>query len=270
MEAWDYLADVLNYMVFFKDTKSTAVEDNIITEAATTKTSVVENVITTTLQATLPTHSYYPITLELPNFVEPTYSYVSILTMFALSIATIITISSIIIFKKSITTNNKLIFIWMNITGYIHLIVESYFALFHDKIVEDTTILGETWKQYALGDSRYLTSDANVVIIERITAMVMGPLALLTSIGIYKSWPSRHLLQLTLSIGQIYGLVLYYWTTIFEGSPHSRPEAFYFWFYFVGINAIWFIVPSICMIQSWMFLSNVISDNIKRKSKKSL
>ncbi|CAG8565791.1 8540_t:CDS:2 [Diversispora eburnea] len=46
------------------DAKNTVVEDSVVTEAATTKVSVVKDGITTTLQATLPTHSYYPTTLE--------------------------------------------------------------------------------------------------------------------------------------------------------------------------------------------------------------
>jgi hypothetical protein len=29
---------------------------------------------------------------------------------------------------------------------------------------------------------------------------------------------------------------------------HSRPEALYFWFYFVIINAIWLVVPGMCMV----------------------
>jgi hypothetical protein len=33
-------------------------------------------------------------------------------------------------------------------------------------------------------------------------------------------------------------------------TKHSRPEALYFWGYFVAMNAIWIIIPSLCLIYS--------------------
>jgi len=122
--------------------------------------------------------------------------------------------------------------------------------------------------EYSLSDSRYLSSDPFVINMERITAAIWGPMAFLTSIAIYKNYPSRHILQLTISIGEIYGLVLYYWTSTFENSPHCRPEALYYWVYFFGINFIWLIVPVSCMIQSWKFLVNLAREDIRRKNKK--
>jgi cholestenol delta-isomerase len=63
----------------------------------------------------------------------------------------------------------------------------------------------------------------------------------------------RYPLQLIVSLGQLYGDVLYYATSLFDlyivGISYSRPEAFYFWFYFVGMNAAWIIIPS-CLIWS--------------------
>ncbi len=35
------------------------------------------------------------------------------------------------------------------------------------------------------------------------------------------------------------------------GFIHSRPEPLYFWFYFVFINAIWIVVPSLCILHAW-------------------
>ena len=59
--------------------------------------------------------------------------------------------------------------------------------------------------------------------------------------------PYRHPVQSLVSIGQIYGDVLYYATNtfdiIFRGVSYSRPEAVYFWFYYVFINAFWIVIP---------------------------
>lgn len=55
-------------------------------------------------------------------------------------------------------------------------------------------------------------------------------------------------------MGQLYGDVLYYVTSLYDkyflGISYSRPEPFYFWFYFVGMNAFWIVVPAILIYQS--------------------
>jgi cholestenol delta-isomerase len=48
-------------------------------------------------------------------------------------------------------------------------------------------------------------------------------------------------------MGQFYGNLLYYTTSLFEdfvdGKKYYRPEPYYFWFYFVFMNAIWLVIP---------------------------
>ncbi len=57
----------------------------------------------------------------------------------------------------------------------------------------------------------------------------------------------RHILQIIISVCQVYGLLLYYGTLSFEilyhGLSYCRPEFLYFWVYFVGTNAAWLVVP---------------------------
>lgn len=59
--------------------------------------------------------------------------------------------------------------------------------------------------------------------------------------------PLRHPLQAMVSLGQIYGLILYYGTATFDhyvfGVSYSRPEAYYFWGYYFLCNFFWIIVP---------------------------
>lgn len=49
-------------------------------------------------------------------------------------------------------------------------------------------------------------------------------------------------------IGHLYGVVLYYSTSLtelyFNGVSHSRPEFLYFWVYYVGFNGPWVVVPT--------------------------
>lgn len=61
--------------------------------------------------------------------------------------------------------------------------------------------------------------------------------------------PLRYPLQGVVSLGQLYGDVLYYATSMFDryvlDVSYSRPEAEeYFWGYFVFLNAFWILIPS--------------------------
>jgi cholestenol Delta-isomerase len=59
--------------------------------------------------------------------------------------------------------------------------------------------------------------------------------------------PLRYPLQALVSLGQIYGDVLYYATCMFDhyhkNLTYCRPEAYYFWFYFFFMNFIWIVIP---------------------------
>jgi cholestenol delta-isomerase len=62
--------------------------------------------------------------------------------------------------------------------------------------------------------------------------------------------PLRHPLQIIVSLGQLYGDVLYYGTSTFDhvmfGKVYSRPEPYYFYGYYVLMNAFWIVIPA-CM-----------------------
>jgi len=64
----------------------------------------------------------------------------------------------------------------------------------------------------------------------------------------------RYSLQLIVSLGQFYGDVLYYATSMFDDHiynlSYSRPEAAYYWGYFVLMNAFWIVIPGFLMWQS--------------------
>lgn len=42
-------------------------------------------------------------------------------------------------------------------------------------------------------------------------------------------------------MGQVYGDVLYYGTSLFD-EEYCRPEGYYFWFYYFFFNFIWMVV----------------------------
>jgi cholestenol delta-isomerase len=65
-----------------------------------------------------------------------------------------------------------------------------------------------------------------------------------------KQSPWRHPIQLVVSLGQFYGLVLYYGIPMIDEyvqgpiAAVSRPEWIYYWGEFIGLNAPWFFIPA--------------------------
>lgn len=77
--------------------------------------------------------------------------------------------------------------------------------------------------------------------------MCWGPLSFIVAYLITIEHPLRQPLQLIVSLGQIYGDILYYSTNAFNehffGLVYCRPEAYYFWFYYFFMNFIWIVIP---------------------------
>lgn len=74
-----------------------------------------------------------------------------------------------------------------------------------------------------------------------------GPMCFIVAVFITTSHPLRHPLQIIICVGQIYGLILYYGTSMFDHYyneiAYSRPEAWYFWGYYFFMNFIWMVFP---------------------------
>lgn len=55
-------------------------------------------------------------------------------------------------------------------------------------------------------------------------------------------------MQAAVSLGQCYGDLLYYATSMADhfylGIEYSRPEAYYFWGYYFGANFFWIVIPA--------------------------
>lgn len=86
------------------------------------------------------------------------------------------------------------------------------------------------------------------------TVFVWGPLCFLVALLIARRSVHRFPVQAVVCVAHLYGDVLYYATSIHDsrvdGVEHSRPEPLYYWGYFVGMNAIWIVVPAVLLWQS--------------------
>ncbi|KAJ1971560.1 hypothetical protein H4R35_005190 [Dimargaris xerosporica] len=203
------------------------------------------------LNSTGATHPYYPLSLPLPHYVPNTHSTPALLGYFSLGVLAVLSVCLPLLARRpNLGFWAKSTFMWFVLCGFIHFFFEGYFVYNHEVLAGDSFIFGQLWKEYSLSDSRYLSSDTFVLLMELITAVFDGPMAFATAYSIYKGSPFRHPAQLMTSLAQLYGNVLYYSTTLFHGAPHCRPQSYYFWGYFVFLNGFWIVLPVTLGVQS--------------------
>uniref|UniRef100_A0AAV2LYS2 EXPERA domain-containing protein n=1 Tax=Knipowitschia caucasica TaxID=637954 RepID=A0AAV2LYS2_KNICA len=87
-----------------------------------------------------------------------------------------------------------------------------WFSLYYDIIPGDQRFLSQLWKEYSKGDSRYVIADNFTVCMETVTAWIWGPFSFWAVYAILSNKPYRFVLQLIISLGQLYGAVLYFYT----------------------------------------------------------
>ena len=75
--------------------------------------------------------------------------------------------------------------------------------------------------------------------------VVWGPLCFLTAWLTARNSVWRVPVQSLVSVGHLVSCGLYFVSVLVVAEEeYSRPEAVYFWGYFVGLNAVWIVVPA--------------------------
>lgn len=207
-------------------------------------------------------HPYYPLDLHMPTWQPLAIPFEKILATFFTACGLVMTTGWWLTGKaKFLSTAERSMVCWFLCSGLIHLIIEGNVVL-NSKFYEDTSgnILNEIWKEYSKADSRYATRDDFVISMEAVTAFLEGPGCLLICWAMLKSKPWRFTAILIVSLGQLYGDVLYFGTCLHGGlARHSRPEWLYFWFYFVVVNGVWIVVPLACIVYACRSINQAVS-----------
>ncbi|KAK4239769.1 Emopamil-binding protein [Achaetomium macrosporum] len=204
-------------------------------------------------------HPYFPRDAIIPGYVPNSTALPFILGAFG-AIVGIFVLACITLAKRyspTLRRADQLTIGWFALCGFLHCFFEGYFVLHRASIPSSQSLFAQLWKEYALSDSRYLTSDPFMLCIETLTVLTWGPLslatALLTARNRTREQGTRHLLQAIVCVGHLYGVALYYGTCGFaehmRGISYSRPEAVYYWGYYVGLNAPWVFVPCLLLWQ---------------------
>ncbi|MCJ1344278.1 hypothetical protein MMC31_002481 [Peltigera leucophlebia] len=203
-----------------------------------------------------PPHPFYPLEANIVGYLANEFSVLQLLGLFAAGCALILGFTLVLIraHNPRLPSSEKATILWFVLSGTIHLFFEGYFAYNHASMPSMQDLFGQLWKEYAMSDSRYLTSDPFVLCMETVTAICWGPLSFAVAWFVTTQHPLRHPFQAMVSLGQIYGDILYYATSMFDlyhkSVTYCRPEAYYFWCYYFFMNFIWIVIPGILLYNS--------------------
>ncbi|KAM4818856.1 3-beta-hydroxysteroid-Delta(8),Delta(7)-isomerase isoform 1-T3 [Thomomys bottae] len=201
-----------------------------------------------------PLHPYWPRHLKLDNFVPNDIPSWYIVTALFSVCGVLILITWMLSGRTAVVplgALRRLTLSWFAICAFIHLVIEGWFSFYNKAIPGDQSFLSQLWKEYSKGDSRYIICDNFIFCMETITASMWGPLSIWAVIAILRQQPIRYVLQLVISLGQIYGDILYFLMEYQDEFQHSEfGHPVYFWFYFVFMNALWLVIPGILLLDS--------------------
>ncbi|KAK6843067.1 hypothetical protein PG987_003927 [Apiospora arundinis] len=203
-----------------------------------------------------PMHPYYPLGVAIPNYEANSATVPTLLVSLGGMLAGVMLLTSTLALRANptLTKSSLTVFCWFVLCGSLHCFFEGYFIFNHATLASSQNLFAQLWKEYALSDSRYLTSDPFMLSVESITVFLWGPLSFACAASIVTNSYLRHPLQIIVCMAHLYGVALYYSTSLvethFTGLAHSRPEFLYFWVYYVGFNLPWAIVPTFLLLDS--------------------
>ncbi|KAL8516528.1 hypothetical protein ACS0TY_014971 [Phlomoides rotata] len=199
-----------------------------------------------------PDHPFVPRDLKLPGYVPGFLSMSTIVGVYGITSVLVVTFMWILSGRiRKITKVDRLLMCWWIFTGLTHIILEGYFA-FTPEFYKVTTphYLAEVWKEYSKGDSRYVARSSDVVSVEGLTAAIEGPACLLVVYAIASKKSYSYVLQLAISLGQLYGTVVYFVTAVLDGDNFAT-SPFYYYAYYVFANMWWVIIPTSIVVRCW-------------------
>ncbi|KAJ5241477.1 uncharacterized protein N7469_003068 [Penicillium citrinum] len=209
-------------------------------------------------------HPYYPLGAAIVGYSPNQTSLLELLAKAGGGCAALLGLTWAVVsyLRPSLRLADRIAILWFVLSGSLHCIFEGYFMIHHGHMAESQDFLGQLWKEYALSDSRYMTSDTLVLCMETMTVLLWGPLCYVVAYLAVTQHSLRHPMQLVVCMSHLYGDTLYYATSLFDdfvnGVPYCRPEPYYFWLYYFFMNFIWIVVPGYYFIKSISIMSAAI------------
>ncbi|OAA67996.1 ebp domain containing protein [Niveomyces insectorum RCEF 264] len=238
-------------------------------------------------------HPYYPPFAVIPNYAPNITPLPVLFASFCLVLGIVLTTAALLAGRarpsfRDASLSDRALFLWFVLCGSLHCGFEGYFVLHHATLAGAQSLPAQLWKEYALSDSRYLTSDPFTLCVETLTVVAWGPLCWAAAVAIVRDASChrggsggdgggsagdgrnvgaksglRVALQMLASFAHLYGVALYYGTAgadlLLRGTAHCRPEFVYVWVYFVGMNAPWVVVPAVVLYSSVQHIRRVFA-----------
>ncbi|KAJ2029249.1 hypothetical protein H4S03_007494 [Coemansia sp. S3946] len=206
-------------------------------------------------------HPYFPQSLDLSGYTPPTQSPLVLVAVMGGALGAVL-VGTYVAFTRrrvrgwALSRSDRLAAMWFVLCAVLHCLYELYYLLHFRTLAATRDILASTWKEYAKSDSRYLAQVPLVLMLESITVAVTGPLCLVAAYGIWtQSLGIRHIAQLCASVLHLYSVVVYFGTEMMAAESNCRPEALYYYGYFMAMNAPWVVVPVVLATQSFGAIS---------------
>ncbi|OQD78304.1 hypothetical protein PENDEC_c001G07141 [Penicillium decumbens] len=209
-------------------------------------------------------HPYYPLGADIVGYSPNQTSVLELLVSAGGGCAALLGLTFAVTsyVRPSLRLADRIAILWFVLSGTLHCFFEGYFMIHHDRMASAQDLFGRLWKEYALSDSRYMTSDTLVLCMETMTVLLWGPLCFGVAYLITIEGSLRHPIQLMVCMSHLYGDTLYYATSLFDhyvnGVAYCRPEGYYFWLYYFLMNFIWIVVPSYYLLDSVKTISGAI------------
>ncbi|KAM7500108.1 hypothetical protein LguiA_024522 [Lonicera macranthoides] len=213
-------------------------------------------------------HPYVPKDLNLPDYVPVLLSQSTILSVYGISSLLVVSFIWILSGRfPKISKTERSLMCWWVFTGLTHMVLEGYFVFSPEFYKEKTPCyLAEVWKEYSKGDSRYAARDAGVVAVEGITAVLEGPACLIAAYAIATRKSYSDILQVAISLGQLYGTAVYFVTSLLEGDNFATSQ-YYYYAYYVFANSFWVFVPTLIVVRCWKKICAAMPVPQKKKNK---
>lgn len=120
-------------------------------------------------------HPYYPQDLVFDHYVPNTNTVFHTLVYVFIGFFAILALTVILGYPLRNSTlaplSEKFAFFWFILCAALHLGFEGYYGIYHATLAGDNSPVAQVWKEYAISDSRYLTSDSFVRVVEAITTV---------------------------------------------------------------------------------------------------
>lgn len=154
-------------------------------------------------------------------------------------------------------STTQITLVWFVLDAFTHLSIEAGFVFLAlgPTAKHSSSCMAFIWREYARADSRWAGRDPTILSIEIITAFLLGPLCLLAAWAIYTHRPYRHLVQLSISLCELYGGWMTFMPDILSGS-HSLAlhDPLLLWVHLVFMNGLWVLLPVLLAWESGAYL----------------